>query len=134
MSCNNDLYEGCLEKNYAVCIKYEGDLPQWSNISGYATLEDTTEELYKEIDSLKEEVKILKEELEERDRDITKEVFHITETNSFCSEQEDVNEDYLNERYPDVREGFRVFMRHLNTTFEKTSGSTWKMYNSVRVG
>lgn len=56
MGCNkNKTANSCLEKTNAVCVKYETDLPEWSEINDcYVSLEDTTEELYDVVGDLKE--------------------------------------------------------------------------------
>lgn len=40
-------------KGYATCIEYETELPEYSEIDGCPSIEETTEELYREVTSLK---------------------------------------------------------------------------------
>ena len=58
MGCDkNKIANSCLEKQFAVCVKYETELPEWSNIDDcYVSLEQTTEELYNGISDIKEEL------------------------------------------------------------------------------
>lgn len=58
MGCNkNKIGNSCLEKQHAICVKYETDLPEWSEIDDcYVSLEHTTEELYEEVTKIKDEI------------------------------------------------------------------------------
>lgn len=44
--CNAKIKHTCATKNYATCIKYELDLPEFSELDDCVNLEETTEELY----------------------------------------------------------------------------------------
>lgn len=44
-----------------------------------------------------------------------------------------VTSSYLNSRYPESKEGFRVTVSNLNTTFMKVYGDVWVMTNNVPI-
>lgn len=45
---------------------------------------------------------------------------------------DELTDEYLNNRYPNALEGFRVTIKPLNTTFNKLSDGTWTMSNSIK--
>ena len=54
-TCNNRKYS-CGEKISSICTMYEGELPNWSELNNElcVTIEETTEELYKQVSEIKE--------------------------------------------------------------------------------
>lgn len=56
MACGNKTKNTCGEKGYATCVYYEKAVPDFSELEDCITLEETTEELYKIIKDLKEQV------------------------------------------------------------------------------
>ena len=64
--------------------------------------------------------------------DIRDKFGHYTET-VYEGNYDDITALYLNTKYPDVMEGFRVFIEPLNTTFEKIKGTSWKIYSSIKL-
>lgn len=58
MACNNNKIEdSCLEKQFATCVKYEGELPEWSVVDDCSkNIENTTEELYNIITEIREDL------------------------------------------------------------------------------
>ena len=64
--------------------------------------------------------------------DIRNKLGHYTE-NEYESNGDDITTLYLNTRYPQVMEGFRVFIEPLNITFEKVEGEYWKFYGSTKL-
>lgn len=57
MNCNrNKIETSCLETQYATCVKYETDLPEWSEVDCSPTLEETTEELYEQVSNIKDDL------------------------------------------------------------------------------
>ena len=58
MSCINKVKNTCgSNQNYAICTKYEGTVPDWSELvdEDCIVLEETTQELYDEVTKLKEQ-------------------------------------------------------------------------------
>lgn len=58
MSCNNKIKQTCGSKVYSACVPYEKEIPEFSELSGEGciTVEDTTEDIYKHLKDLKEEI------------------------------------------------------------------------------
>lgn len=56
MACGNKTKNTCGEKGYATCVYYEKAVPDFSELEDCITLEETTEELYKIVKDLKEQV------------------------------------------------------------------------------
>lgn len=57
MGCGKyNISDTCGERTYATCVFYQTDLPEWSELveQNCVTIEETTEELYNEIDKLKD--------------------------------------------------------------------------------
>lgn len=54
-TCNNRKYS-CGEKISSICTIYDGGLPAWSKLNDElcTTIEETTEELYKQVSEIKE--------------------------------------------------------------------------------
>lgn len=54
-TCNNRKYS-CGDKMSSICTMYEGELPNWSELNNElcVTIEETTEELYKQVSEIKE--------------------------------------------------------------------------------
>ena len=54
-TCNNRKYS-CGEKISSICTIYDGELPVWSELNNElcATIEETTEEIYNQVSSIKE--------------------------------------------------------------------------------
>lgn len=58
MGCGNKIKQTCIgNENYATCIQYELDLPEFSNITEDCySLEETTEDTYELIGEIKSEI------------------------------------------------------------------------------
>lgn len=54
MACGDKTNLRCGTIQYAVCVKYEGELPEYSELE-CANIEETTEELYNLITEIKEQ-------------------------------------------------------------------------------
>ena len=56
-TCNNRKYS-CGDKMSSICTMYEGELPNWSELNNElcVTIEETTEELYKQVSEIKEDL------------------------------------------------------------------------------
>lgn len=52
----NKIKHTCSEKNYATCIYYELELPEFSELGECVTLEETTDELYDLVGEIKEDI------------------------------------------------------------------------------
>ena len=53
-NCGNTIKSTCTGSiTHATCVKYETELPEFSEISGCPVIEETTEELYKFVGELK---------------------------------------------------------------------------------
>ena len=54
-TCNNRKYS-CGDKISSICTIYDGELPQWSELNNElcVTIEETTEEIYKQVSEIKE--------------------------------------------------------------------------------
>lgn len=57
MSCKNKVKQRCGAHTYAPCVKYEKDVPEWSDLyeKSCLDLEQTTEDLYNTVTDIKEE-------------------------------------------------------------------------------
>lgn len=55
MACGDKVNLRCGAIQYSVCIKYEGELPEYSELDECANLEQTTEELYSLITEIRED-------------------------------------------------------------------------------
>jgi hypothetical protein len=57
-NCGNKIKHTCAEKNYATCIYYELEVPDFSSLVGEdcITLEETTEDQYNLIGGIKSEI------------------------------------------------------------------------------
>ena len=53
--CHNKIKNTCGNTTYATCVKYETTLPEFSKIISCPTIEETTEELYRELEEYKDE-------------------------------------------------------------------------------
>lgn len=53
--CNNTVKHTCPETGYATCIAYETILPEFSELEGCVSIEDTTTELYTLVGDIKDE-------------------------------------------------------------------------------
>ena len=58
MTCYKKNKHACGTKNYATCIEYQGNLPEFSLLEDCVDLEETTEELYTLIGDIKEEIDV----------------------------------------------------------------------------
>lgn len=57
MSCNKKISNTCGSKNYAPCVYYELDLPNFSSIEDECvTIEDTTSDIYDLIKDIREQL------------------------------------------------------------------------------
>jgi len=58
MSCGNKIKHTCAEKNYATCIYYEKEVPDFSSLTeaDCITLEETTEDIYEILTEVKGEI------------------------------------------------------------------------------
>lgn len=57
MECNKKVSNTCGTKNYATCVYYELDLPDFTEITGDCiTIEETTQELYNLIKDVREQL------------------------------------------------------------------------------
>jgi hypothetical protein len=57
-NCGNKIKHTCSEKNYATCVYYELEVPNFSNLVGEdcKTLEETTEDQYDILEGIKSEI------------------------------------------------------------------------------
>jgi hypothetical protein len=57
-NCGNKIKHTCAEKNYATCVYYELEVPDFSSLVGEdcITLEETTEDIYELIGDIKSEI------------------------------------------------------------------------------
>lgn len=57
-NCGNKIKHTCAEKNYATCVYYELEVPNFSSLVNQDcnTLEETTEDQYNLIDEIKSEI------------------------------------------------------------------------------
>jgi hypothetical protein len=57
-NCGNKIKHTCAEKNYATCVYYELEVPDFSSLVGEdcITLEETTEDIYELIGGIKSEI------------------------------------------------------------------------------
>ena len=60
MACGNKTKNTCGEKGYATCVYYEKAVPDFSELEDCITLEETTEELYKIVKDLREQIDLSK--------------------------------------------------------------------------
>lgn len=58
-------------------------------------------------------------------------VGHVTET---VAQDPPLTNDYFNNKYPNSKEGFKVTITPLNTTFMKIKGNVWVLSNSIKNG
>src|SRR5699024_202091 len=60
MNCyENDIKDTCFQEQYASCVYYEKNLPDFTKIEeDCVTIEDTTEDIYNIISDIKEELDI----------------------------------------------------------------------------
>lgn len=56
MSCNNKIKQRCGTFVYSPCVKYQKEVPEWSDLyeEGCLDLEQTTEDLYNQVTDIKE--------------------------------------------------------------------------------
>jgi hypothetical protein len=52
-NCNNKIKNTCGGRTFAGCVDYEGDLPEFTTVGSCPTIEETTEEIYKEVDEIR---------------------------------------------------------------------------------
>lgn len=72
MTCKKKYSNTCSDINYAPCVRYEEELPEFTKIDkDCVNLEDTTKDIYEIIGELKEQ---LPEELKERLEQVEEEV------------------------------------------------------------
>jgi hypothetical protein len=57
-NCGNKIKHTCAEKNYATCVYYELEVPDFSSLVGEdcITLEETTEDQYNILEGIKSEI------------------------------------------------------------------------------
>ena len=59
MNCKNKrAQDTCGNKMPSICVVYEGYIPQWSELKTPTNIEFTTSELYKEVEKIKEYIKV----------------------------------------------------------------------------
>ena len=59
MNCSNKkVQDTCGIKTSSACVVYEGYVPQWSELKTPTNIEFTTSELYKEVEKIKEYIKV----------------------------------------------------------------------------
>ena len=96
-SCQSSIKHTCGTKNYAACVEYQTELPEFSELE-CPSIEETTEELYDLVGEIKEETdlselgeKCLEYLLDENDKIVVKNVLLKFEE-KICELEEKVNE------------------------------------------
>jgi hypothetical protein len=96
-SCQSKIKHTCGTKNFASCIDYQTDLPEFSELE-CPSIEETTEELYNLVGEIKEETDLselgercLEYLLDENDKIIVKNVLLKFEE-KICELEEKINE------------------------------------------